>query len=205
LMTDEKLAGRHEKAIRHGWEAVRLYPSERDQLQALTDLAWAFVEVGELAAAEDAYTVVAHRTQDFRYRVYALDALAYIQALRGRRKEFEDRLEAVDETAWRMGQPFMVAELLFYRGKAYGVLGDDEQARRWLEEAKAYSEEHSLNQISFQAQDALEALRAGKPPTEGDASPCTERVVLDDIDGIRSELSSMRGQLASTAAGAPAS
>ena len=67
LMTDEKLAGCPGKAIRHGWEAVRLCPSERDQLRALTDLAWAFVEVGELSAAEDAYTVVAHRTKEFRY------------------------------------------------------------------------------------------------------------------------------------------
>ena len=198
LMTDEKLSGRFGKAIRHGWEAVRLYPSERDQLQALTDLAWAFVEVGELSAAEDAYTVVAHRTQDFRYRVYALDALAYIEALLGRRKHFEDRLEAVDETAWRSGPPFMVSELLLYRGKAYGLLGDIELAERWLTEAKTHSEEHGNNQISFQAEAALEALSAGEFAAE-DASAPTEPVTLEGIDGVRSELNAMRGQLVSTA------
>ncbi len=200
LMTDQKLSGRFGDAIRHGWEAVRLYPSERDQLQALTDLAWAFVEVGEYGAAEDAYTVVAHRTQDFRYRVYALDALAYIEALLGRREQFEDRIQAVDETPWRTGQPFMVSELLYYRGKAYGLLGDVELAQRWLAEAKAYSEEHGNNQISFQAETALEALESGEL-TDEDASGRAEPVSLDDIDGVRTELSSMRGQLV-TAGGA---
>ena len=98
-MTDEHLSGRFGEAIRHGWEAVRLHPSERHQLHALTDLARVFVEVGELGSADDAYTVVAHRTQDFRYRVYALQALAYIEARLGHRKQFEERLEAVDDTA----------------------------------------------------------------------------------------------------------
>jgi hypothetical protein len=51
LMTDEMRSGRFGKAIRHGWEAVRLHPAERHQIQALTDLAWVFVEVGELGAA----------------------------------------------------------------------------------------------------------------------------------------------------------
>ncbi len=200
LMTDQKLSGRFGEAIRHGWEAVRLYPSERDQLQALTDLAWAFVEVGEYGAAEDAYTVVAHRTQDFRYRVYALDALAYIEALLGRREQFEDRIQAVDATPWRTGQPFMVSELLYYRGKAYSLLGDAELAQRWLEEAKEYSEEHGNNQISFQADAALEALRTGEAPGE-DSSAHAASITLEDIEGVRTELSSMRGQLVTTAVG----
>ena len=108
-------------------------------------------------------------------RVYALDALAYIEALLGRRKHFEDRLEAVDETAWRSGPPFMVSELLLYRGKAYGLLGDIELAERWLTEAKTHSEEHGNNQISFQAEAALEALSAGEFAAE-DASAPTEPV-----------------------------
>ena len=70
LMTDEKLAGETSAAIRHGWDAVQLYPTERDRLRALTDMAWAFVEAGDLCAAEDAYTVVAARSEDFMYRVY---------------------------------------------------------------------------------------------------------------------------------------
>jgi hypothetical protein len=69
-MTDEKLAGEISKAIQHGWEAVQLYPSEPDRIRALTDLAWAFVEGGDLCAAEDAYMVVARKSEDFLYRAY---------------------------------------------------------------------------------------------------------------------------------------
>ncbi len=90
----------------------------------------------------------------------------------------------------------MVSELLFYRGKAYGLLGDMELAERWLTEAKAYSEEHGNNQISFQAEAALQALRAGEFAAEDGP---TEPATLEGIDGVRNELSSMRGQLVSTA------
>ena len=92
----------------------------------------------------------------------------------------------------------MVSELLLYRGKAYGLLGDIELAERWLTEAKTHSEEHGNNQISFQAEAALEALSAGEFAAE-DASAPTEPVTLEGIDGVRSELNAMRGQLVSTA------
>ena len=202
LMTDEQLSGRYGKAIHHGWEAVRLHPTERHQLHALTDLAWVFVEVGELGSAEDAYTVVAHRTEDFRYKVYALQALAYIEARLGRRKQFEDRLEAVDETGWRNGPSFMVSELLLNRGQAFGLFGDIELAGRWMTEAKTHSEEHGNHQIFFQAEAALEALRAGEPVAE-DAGASFDTTTLEDIEGVRSELSSMRDQLVSTEAQGP--
>ena len=198
LMTDEKLAGHFAVAIRHGWDAVCLYPSERDQLQALTDLAWAFVEVGQLDAAEDAYTVVAHRTQDFRYRVYALDALAYIEALLGRRKQFEERLSDVDETPWRTGQPFMVSQLLFYRGKAYGSWVTwswlNAGSRRRRRTPKSTATTRSLSR----RRQPLEALSSGELAAV-DARTPAEPSALEGIDGICSELSSMRGQLVSAA------
>jgi tetratricopeptide (TPR) repeat protein len=196
LMTDEMRSGRVSSAIRHGWQAVRLYPSERNQVQALTDLAWVFVEAGELGAAEDAYTVVVHRSQDFRYRTYALQALAYIEARLGRREQFESRLKAIDATAWRSGSTFMVSDLLLNRGKAFGLMGDIEAAETWLSEAKAHSEAHGNHQISFQADTALEELRDGKASTE---DTCVEPMSLEEIDGVRSELSSMRHELVSSA------
>ena len=196
LMTDEKLSERYAQAIQHGWEAVRLYPAAREQLQALTDLAWAFVEVGDLSAAEDAYTVVAHRTEEFRYRAYALDALAYIEALRGNSVRFESRLEAVDALAWRQGPPFMVSELLFYRGKAYGLLGNVEQAERWLEEAKGFSERHANHQISIQAEDLLHTLREGELPAAAEVA-VADSVDLSGVDEVREGLSLMREEYVS--------
>lgn len=195
LMTDEKLAGQTSAAIRHGWEAVQLYPEERDRLQALTDLAWAFVEAGDLSAAEDAYTVVASRSEEFVYRVYALDALAYIEALRGDEKSFAARIDAVDATAWQQGSPFMVSELLLYRGKAYRLLGDHARAQEWLERAREFSEENGNNQISFQAEAALEALRT--PDSEGSKTPLQpDPATLEGVAGVRDGLSLLRRELA---------
>ena len=195
LMTDEKLAGQLSAAIKHGWEAVQLYPTERDRLHALTDLAWAFVEAGDLCAAEDAYTIVAHRSEDFLYRVYALDALAYIEALRGNEKGFHARIAAVDETSWRTGSPFMVSELLLYRGKAYRMLGDYERALEWLKQAKEFSREHGNNQVTFQAAAALESLRADDVADEvrpDIRSPTT----LAGVAGVREGLTLLRQELA---------
>ena len=52
LMTDHNLTKEFSEAINHGWEAVQHYPTERDRLQALTDLAWSFVEAGDFSSAE---------------------------------------------------------------------------------------------------------------------------------------------------------
>lgn len=195
LMADEKLRGNHSEAIRHGWEAVRLYPSERDRLRALTDLASAFVEAGDLVAADNAYTVVAHTSEEFIYRVSALDALAYVEALRGNRQGFEQRLDAVDATAWRQGSTFMVSQLLYYRGKAYALLGDVELAERWLQEARAFSEEHSINQIAFDAETALAALKAGGGTDDARSDTPADPIALEGVDGIRDELNVMRAKL----------
>ena len=199
LMVDETMSGNLALAIRHGWDAVRLYPAEPDRVKALMDLAGTFVQVGELQAAEDAYTVVVHRTGEFRFRVLALDGLAYIEALLGRGAQFEERLAVVDETPWRTLEPFLVAQLLLYRGKGYGKLGDAERARRWLTEARGYAEEHSHHQITFEADAALEALNTREAvPCEADSAPSPEHTALEGIDIVCSELNYMRSELVST-------
>jgi hypothetical protein len=92
----------------------------------------------------------------------------------------------------------MVSELLLNRGKAYSLFGETELAARWITEAKAHSEEHGNNQISFQADEALTALEAGELATE-DSGAAAEPITIEDIDVVCSELSSLRSQLVSTA------
>lgn len=196
LMTDEKLAGQLSAAIKHGWEAVQLYPMERDRLQALTDLAWAFVEAGDLVAAEDAYAVVEYRSEDSLYRIYALAALAYIEALRGDETAFKARIDVVDATAWKQGSPFMVSELLLNRGKAYRILGDHEQAVEWFERAKEFSEEHGNNQITFEAEAVLESLGSSDPVDPGTTHIRTP-TTLEEVGDVRDGLSLLRQELAS--------
>ena len=188
-MVTEKLSGRPEVAVRHGWEAVQSFPSKQKRLRALTDLAWAFVELGELTAAEDAYELVAAGTNEFLYKVYALDALAYIEALRGNRPEFERRLWAVDDTAWRSGPSFLVAELTLYRGKAFCSLGDSAEGCSWLREAMEIAEKNGHNQLYFDAQQELERRDARKQSTPLERPQEMARETLADI---RDGLSQMR-------------
>ena len=189
VMVLEKLSGRPEVAVRHGWEAVQSFPSKQKRLRALTDLAWAFVELGELTAAEDAYELVAAGTNEFLYKVYALDALAYIEALRGNRPEFERRLWAVDDTAWRSGPSFLVAELTLYRGKAFCSLGDSAEGRSWLREAMEIAEKNGHSQLYFDAEQELERRDARKQSTPLERPQEMARETLADI---RDGLSQMR-------------
>ena len=98
----------------------------------------------------------------------------------------------------------MVSELLLNRGEAFGLFGEIELAGRWMTEAKTHSEEHGNHQIFFQAEAALQALRAGESPAEEvGAGTDFDATTLEDIEGVRIELSSMRDQLVSTGGESP--
>jgi hypothetical protein len=89
----------------------------------------------------------------------------------------------------------MVSELLLYRGKAYHLLENRALAREWLERAKEFSEEHGTNQISFQAEAALEVLRA--PESESDDIPVqAEPAALEELADVRDGLNLLRQELA---------
>ena len=195
LMTDENLAGQLSAAIKHGWEAVQLYPTEADRLRALTDLAWTFVEARDLGAAEDAYSIVARRSEHFLYRAYALGILAYIEALRGDEAAFKVRIDVLDQTLWRRGSPFMVSELLLNRAEAYEALGDSVQAVEWLVLARDFSSEHGIHQITFKAEAMLESLQSAESAdvsTNNGRTPAT----LEGVTGVRDGLSALRRELA---------
>ena len=194
LMADHHLTEQLSAAINHGWEAVQYYPAERNRLHALTDLAWSLVEAGDLGAAEDAYTVIVHRSEDFIYRTDALVSLAYIEAARGDETAFKTRVETLDETPWRGGSPYKVSEVLLMRGRSYQMLGDFDRAVEWLERARDFSQEHGNHQLTFRAEAALESLQE---------SGCAETVALDaetpttleGVAGVRDGLSLLRQEL----------
>ena len=195
LMTDENLAGQPSAAIKHGWEAVQLYPTEADRLHALTDLAWTFVEARDLRAAEDACSIVTRQSEHFLYRTYALGILAYIEALRGDDAAFKAQIDVLDQTPWRSGSPFMVSELLLNRGEAYEVLGEHDQAIEWSALARDFSAEHGIHQVTFKAEARLESLQSAEPAdvdTANERTPAT----LEGVTGVRDGLSVLRRELA---------
>ncbi|MFV2006471.1 MAG: tetratricopeptide repeat protein [Longimicrobiales bacterium] len=188
VMSLELASKRYEAAAKHGWEAVRVAASEQARIRSLTTLAWVFLELGELTASEDAYTIVAERSEEFLFRVYALDGLACISARRGDVAAFNERLEVVDSLAWRQGPRFMVAELMLYRGKAYRLLGDSIEAESWLRQTMCFCEESGNNQIYFDAEKELRRLRADS--TDIAIPPAPKRTA--DLSAIREGLHDMK-------------
>jgi tetratricopeptide (TPR) repeat protein len=192
LMGLEHLADDLDQALRHGWKAVNTYASEVGRTRCLAGLAGVLRDAGDCDAAQDAYTVVAHTSDEIYYRLYAYDGLAYIAALRGDRATFELQASRCDRLGWEDGPRSVKAEILYFRGISLQLLGNDGQARDWLERAVAFADEHNFNRILFKAEAALRAL-------ETDAvvvGPDTTNTPPD----VRAGLRAMRAELASAGA-----
>jgi FimV-like protein len=198
LAVVERLLGRLDRAIVHGWSAVRIHATGEFWVAALTDLAGIFVEARELQAAEDAYTIVLGASNRYIYRAYALDALAYIAALRGDMKEFERRAARADASGWldEDTAPAIKAEFSYFRGKSYEALGDLDAARTWYEHSKGVAKHHGLNKFK---EDAETALRALKAPAKS-RRPSAQTVAVPDVMfDIREELTAMRAAVSGLA------
>jgi tetratricopeptide (TPR) repeat protein len=192
LMGLEHVAGDLDQALRHGWKAVNTYASEVGRTRCLAGLAGVLRDSGDCDAAQDAYIVVAHTSDEMYYRLYAYDGLAYIAALRGDRATFELQASRCDRLGWEDGPRSVKAEILYFRGLSFQLLGKDGQARDWLERAVAFADEHDFNRILFKAEAALRALEADAVVV----GPDTTNTPPD----VRAGLRAMRAELASAGA-----
>jgi len=167
LMTVERLCGNMVQAIQHGWTAVQGYDSNDGSLKALFDLAGVLRETGELLAARDAYAVVADQLKGFEYRLMSLDALAFIAALLGDRVQYQALRTQMDGEGWEELSPLYQGQVLFYRGLSSRALGSEVEGKARLREALEYAEQHSLNWLIFDIEEALEEV----PEETGTTSP----------------------------------
>ncbi len=191
-MALEHMAGALDSALESGWRAVNTYTHSRDRVQALASLAGVLIDVGELDAAEDAWNVVLLLDEDRHYRLYAVDALGHIAALRGDEVEFESRAAEADAMGWESGELSAKAEILQYRGLSYRALGRDEEARRWLERAISFAKRHAFNRTMFVAEEALKSLDGDTRSRVTETSPpppATREGVRRGLQSWRLELS----------------
>ncbi len=190
LLTVEKLRGDLVEAIRHGWLAVQSYDSRDGSLRALFDLAGVLRENGELSAAWDAYSVVADQVEGLEARILALDALAFVAALKGDREQHTSLRAKLDAEGWERVSPVYRGQILYYRGLSYRALGEEVEAGAWLDKALAFAEQHGLNKLLFDIEAALEGsasvqtLQPVRPPYQ-DSTP-------EEILGVRRGLREMR-------------
>ena len=190
LMTVEKLRGNLVEAIHQGWLAVQAYDSRDGRLRALFDLASTLREGGELSAARDAYGLVAEQVKGMEARILALDALAFLAALRGDGEEHATLRERMDAEGWETVSPVYRGQILYYRGLSHRALGQEAVARLWLERALAYAGDHDLNKLIFDAEAALAEDRPGRPEELVPAG--YEDLVPEEILGVRRGLRAMK-------------
>ena len=194
LMTVEKLSDNLVAAIRHGWLAVQGYDSRDGRLRALFDLAGVLRESGELSAAWDAYSVVAGQVEGLEARILALDALAFVAALRGDRGQHQLLRARLDSEGWEEVSPVYRGQVLYYRGLSCRALGEEEEGRTWISRALAFAEEHGLSKLIFDAESALkESAPVQAIPT---AQPMYQDSPPEEILGVRQGLREMRETLA---------
>jgi len=192
LMGVEQQAGDLDTALRHGWKAVKTYETTASKTRGMAGLAGALSAAGDLQAAEDAYMVVLHTSEEQYYIVYAHDALAYIAARRGDAEAFADWASRCDALGWEGGARATQAEILYYRGLSYEALGMWSEARAWLERAARFTAEYGFHRISFETETALARLdseEARLRAADDVAAPSTAPpAVRDGLRAMRADL-----------------
>ncbi len=194
LMTVEKLSDNLVAAIQHGWLAVQSYDSRDGRLRALFDLAGVLRESGELSAAWDAYSVVAGQVEGLEARILALDALAFVAALRGDRGQHQLLRARLDSEGWEEVSPVYRGQVLFYRGLSCRALGEEGEGRTWISKALAFAEEHGLSKLIFDAEAALK--ESASVPAIPTAQPMYQDSPPEEILGVRQGLREMKETLA---------
>lgn len=179
LLALEHVAGNLDEALAHGWKAAVTYRDARDQVEVLASLAGALIDAGELQAAEDAWSIVAHQADTDYYRIFSAEALAYVAALQGDAAAFARRAAASDAAGWDSGPHTARADILLHRGLAYRALGRVGEAKVWLERAVAFSSEHRFSRTLHEAEtalDSLESTEATRTAPRYEAPPATVEV-----------------------------
>ncbi len=192
LMTVEKLAGRHDLAILHGWEAVRLQRDAERRHWALMDLGGVFLESGRYRAAEDAFRVVAGSVEDRDAQVLALNGLAMVSALQGHGGEFEKRCEDVEAAEWQRASAIIRGQVLLDRGLSWSVLGERGHAQEWLQLALAFGENQGVGKLILDAEQALADL---DDATSGHSKSAIPELRDHRVEDVCRDLATMCGAL----------
>ncbi|MDP2959336.1 MAG: hypothetical protein Q8N53_23150, partial [Longimicrobiales bacterium] len=189
LASSEHLSGNLADAVGWGWKAVEVYQEQEERVTALASLGGILIDLGDLDAAADAWACTRDLATNDYYRLYALDALGHICALKGDRAGFARWAAQADALGWESGPLPAKAEILHYRGLSYVALGDEVRGRSYLERAVTFAEEHSFARTLFAAEGALKALQArGDRAARSSAPPEAPAEVVSGLRGLRDAL-----------------
>jgi tetratricopeptide (TPR) repeat protein len=175
--------GRYQQAIRFSYEALDLSKTQRDRDHILANIATGFRYLGLFDVARDAYLVLASTAQEQYIRWMSELNLMELAALQGMELDFDKYrrdLASADFT------PQLRVTYLVHVGRGYSALGNSETGIPYLERAIQLASQYSLNQLMFEAEEALvDARRRGVRPSLPSAA-IIDSSIHDVIDAIQS-------------------
>jgi tetratricopeptide (TPR) repeat protein len=176
--------GDYERSIRFAYEAMNTTTSPRERDRMLNDIATAFMRLGVLSAARDAYLVLTVTAQEQFTRWNATINLMEIGARSGSETLFERYRRELAEVSL---PPLLTVDYHIQAAEGYQILGRPELACGHLERALSVASQHHMNQVVFYVEEALQ--RAGSP-----AAPARrpELHASDDVQEIASAIRRMR-------------
>jgi tetratricopeptide (TPR) repeat protein len=160
-------------------------PRGRDRI--LNDLATAFMRLGVLSAARDAYLVLTVTAQEQWTRWGATMNLMEVASRTGSETLFERYRRDLAEAPL---PPFLAADFYVQAGEGYQRLGRTELACGYLERALSLASEHSFNQVVFYVEEALQNLTKPAAPQTIPLQPSGE---VQEIAGAIERLRDLAG------------
>jgi tetratricopeptide (TPR) repeat protein len=182
--------GEYELSVKFAYDAMKstTNPAERDRI--LTDLATAFVRLGVLSAARDAYLVLTVTAQEQWTRWLATINLMEIAARSNSETLFERYRRELAEASL---PPMLAVDYHLQAGEGYQRLGRIDLACGHLERALSVATEHHFNQIVFYIEEALQRVTSTTT-----ASQPIEPQSSEEVREIAGAIRQMRELAAST-------
>jgi tetratricopeptide (TPR) repeat protein len=168
--------GDYEQSIRFAYEAMTVATNPRGRDRILNDVATAFMRLGVLSAARDAYLVLSVTAQEQWTRWIATMNLMEIAARDGAETLFERYRRDLAEAPL---PPFIAADYYIQAGEGYERLGRTDLACAYLERALALASEHQFNRVVFYVEEALQKVGANAVvarPTEPQPSADVQEI-----------------------------
>jgi tetratricopeptide (TPR) repeat protein len=176
--------GDYERSIQFAYEAMTTTTSARERDRMLNDLATAFVRLGVLTAARDAYLVLTVTAQEQFTRWLATINLMEIAGRIGSEPLFERYRRELSDAAL---PPMLTVDYHLQAGEGYQRLGRTDLACGHLERALAVASDHHFNQIVFYIEDALQKVAQPLAPASTSEAQASHEVreIADAIKRMR--------------------
>jgi len=182
--------GDYELAIKLAYQALAITASSRERDRILGDIAASFYKLGVHTSARDAYVILAATAQEQYQRWIATLNLMEIAAADGEELLFEQYRRSIDVGALPPQQ-----EVLYWlqAGVGYGYLGNYAEGRVFIARALSIAEDHELNRMAFEAEQALRDLDRERRVVERQAG--SAYVLAGDVEEVAEALRTERTKI----------